>query len=548
VSVPFTALLLTALSACSAPTGSPAPVPARAAALQPVALPDLSRADDAVQAQARERHAALLQKIESGAGGADLGAAYGELGMLLHAAESYQAAEPCYLNARTLMPADPRWPYYLARLYQVTGRASDAEAAFSQTLELSPDDVPSLVRLGRMRLDRGDAAGAETLFARAREKAPRAVAVLAGLGQTALASRQFERAAQFLEQGLAADPRALSLHAPLANAYRALGRTADADAHLKQWRNTEVPLADPRSDALGVLVESGLSYELRGVRAMSEQDWKGAAALFRKGITLASPGDVIARSLHHKLGTALWMMGDDRAAIAEFELVAREAPALGIDEPAAKAHYSLGILMASRGRDAEAIRHLSEAVRYQPSYAQAHLALGDALRRRGRFAAALAEYEALVRIDPRTIAGRFGYAMALVRLQRYVEARDWLVESLRVDPGQPDLLHALARVLAASPDDRARDGRQAIDLVRQLSATRKTPDVGETLAMALAEIGDYRQAVEVQRGVLDAAQQAGLAGEVQRLAINLKLYESRRPCRTPWRDDDPVHRPGASAL
>ena len=68
----------------------------------PVSLPDLSRADEAVQVQARERHAVLLEKIEGGREGRELGAAYGELGMLLQAAEYFDAAEPCYLNAQSV--------------------------------------------------------------------------------------------------------------------------------------------------------------------------------------------------------------------------------------------------------------------------------------------------------------------------------------------------------------------------------------------------------------------------------------------------------------
>ena len=543
-STPIVVSLLLALNAsCSAPSKPSSPERA-SVQLLPVTLPDLSRADEAVQVQARQRHAALLEKTKADAKGGELGAAYGELGMLLHAAEYFESAEPCYRNAQTLMPMDARWPYYLARLYESTGHPADAEAAYGRVLELEPADVPSLVRLGRLRLDRGAAADAASLFERARSADPRSVAAIAGLGQAAIATRDFERAVSYLEEGLEVDPRARSLHAPLANAYRALGRTAAAETHQKRWHNTEIPLPDVRREALDALLESGLSYELRGIRALSAEDWKGAEAFFRKGLALSPPDGAMARSLRHKLGTALWMTGDDRAATTEFESVVGTAPPEGLDEPSAKAHYSLGVITMSKGRDQEAIAHLAAAVRYQPSYAEARLALGDALRRAGRDAEALPEYEALVRIDPKATAGRFGYAVALVRLRRYVEARDWLTESLQVESGQPDLMYLLARVLAAAPDDRARDGRRALAVAEQLAATRKTPEVGETLAMALAEAGDFQRAVPVQRGVLDAAREARLGAEARRLGENLALYERQRPCRTPFRNDDPIFSPG----
>jgi hypothetical protein len=61
--------------------------------------------------------------------------------------------------------------------------------------------------------------------------------------------------------------------------------------------------------------------------------------------------------------------------------------------------------------------------------------------------------------------------------------------------------------------------------------------------MALAEAGDFARAVSVQRGVLDAARQAGLPAEVRRLEANLTLFERRRPSRVPFRDDDPIFGP-----
>ena len=530
---------------CSSPGEKTAQPVAPAPAIVPVALPDLSRADEGVQAQARDRHAALLEKMKAGAGGAELGAAYGELGMILHAAEYFDSAEPSYLNAQTLMPGDARWPYYLGHLYTSKGEIPKAEAAFKRTLDIEPEDVPALIRLGRLHLDRGEAAMAEPLFARARASAPRSVAVLAGLGQAALATRQYERAVELLEEGLKISPGSLSLHSPLANAYRALGRTDQAEAHLKKWRNTDLPVADPRKEQLDTLLQSGLSFALRGERALDAKDWKGAEALFRQGLAVSPPDSLMRRSLHHKLGTALWMTGDERGAVEQFKEVVRMAPSAAVaDEPTARANYSLGIVMASSGQTEQAITYLSDAVKYQPNYSEAHLALGDGLRRTGRFADALTHYQEVVRLNPRAAPARFGFAMALVRLRRYMEARDWLTQSIAIMPDRPELTHALARVLAAAPDDRVRDGRRALSLTEQLMANEKTTEIGETLAMSLAELGDFRQATAVQRDVLVAAQRAGLTAAAARMRQNLKLYQGGRPCRTPWTDDDPVHQPG----
>jgi hypothetical protein len=84
--------------------------------------------------------------------------------------------------------------------------------------------------------------------------------------------------------------------------------------------------------------------------------------------------------------------------------------------------------------------------------------------------------------------------MGLVQLKRYRETRDWLVEATRLHPDDPQLRHALARLLAAAPDDQVRDGARALSLAQGLLATDSTTELGETLAMAYAEVGSFPQA------------------------------------------------------
>jgi tetratricopeptide (TPR) repeat protein len=497
--------------------------------------------DEAVQTQARERYKSLTEKIANpNTPLADLAAAYGGFGMLLQAAELYDAAEPCYLDAQKLAPGEIRWSYYLGHLHRSKGETDKAEAAFKRVLELRADDFPTLVWLGRLYLDKGRPDEAEPLFAKALTLMPQSVAALAGLGRAALAKRDYAGAAKHLEQALSIDPQAESLHSPLAMAYRGLGELDKAEPHLRQWRNTDILLPDPLQQELDLLLESGLSYELRGVRALESKDFRAAAGFFLRGLELASQNTSLRRSLQHKLGTALFMTGDVSGAEQQFEGVVRAAPAEGIDESTAKAHYSLGVLMSSRGRSKEAIEHLSAAVKYQPNYVEAQLGLAEALRQAGRVEASLAPYKEAVKINPRASQARLGYAIALGRLGRYREARDWLSEATALFPERPEYAHALARILVTAPDDSVRDGQRAMALVKELLKGQKTTDLGETMAMTLAELGDYDEAAAIQRGVLTAARNAGLEAAVRRMTENLSLYERHKPCRTPWRDDEVV--------
>lgn len=542
------ALVASVMAALTTACGSSEPA-ARTApdgtALRPVALPDISRMDEPVQQQMRSQFAVLTEQIEApDTAPADLAAEYGRMGMLLQAAEYYDSAEPCLLNAQALAPNELRWPYFLGHLYKNVGRAEDSVEAFRRALELRPNDVPALVELGNLYLDQGRPDAAEPLFTRALAQPPRQVAVLAGLGQVALAKQQYQQAVDYLEEALTLDPTASSVHSPLALAYRGLGELDKAEAHLAQWSDKDVLVPDPLRTELDLILESGLSYELRGIRAFEAKDWNGAAEFFRRGLELTADDSPLKRSLRHKLGTALYLSGDARGALEQFREVVRLSPTEGLDESAARAHYSIGVLMASSGRDEEAIEHLTAAVKYAPTYVEALQALADALRRAGRDEEALPHYQKIIELSPQAADAKFGYDMALVRLGRYREAYDHLTRDMRLHPDYEIFRLAVARLLAAAPDDRVRDGEQAMRLVQQLLRGGRNLQLGETYAMALAELGDYQSAAELQQELIAQAGRAGMTAIAQQMRDNLQQYERGRPCRTPWRPGDPVYHPG----
>lgn len=541
-SVAMAAFVATVVALSSACAGSGSR--GQMAEWQPVALPDLSRSDEPVRAQLREQHALVVQQQESDAPPSELADAAGRLGMLLQAAEYFEPAAIAYGNTQSLAPDDPRWPYYLGHVYRRLGRTADARAAFARALELRPDDVPTLVWLARTHVEEADAQTAAALLERAQMRAPDAAAVLAARGRLALNRGDNAEAASLLEKALSAAPGALGLHAPLAAAYRALGDLDKAAAHASRWRDVEVPLDDPLMAEVGVILRSAVSYEVRGVRELDRGEWDRAAATFREGRQLTAADGPLGRSLQHKLGLALYLGGQLEESLRVFEEAARLAPPDGHDEPASRVHYSLGIIMASAGRDDDAIAHLTRAIAYDETANAARLALADAYRRHEQHSASLPHYEEVVRRDPQAAEARLGYALALARLDRWVDARRWLEESVAAQPDRLELTHALARVLAAAPDARARDGHRAAELVDVLFNVSKRVEVGETMAMTLAELGDYAKAAAIQRGVIDAAQRAGLADDVGRMTANLRLYEQGKPCRTPWPGDDPIHRPG----
>jgi tetratricopeptide (TPR) repeat protein len=267
------------------------------------------------------------------------------------------------------------------------------------------------------------------------------------------------------------------------------------------------------------------ALEVRGVEALNRGEWVVAADTFRKATALAPR----SAPLHHRLGTALAMMGKAAEAQHEFEIALQASPRY------AKAHYSLGLLLEDRGDDEHARREYEAAVQSAPDYATARLRLADVLRRSGRLQDALSQYERVTSDDPSLADAVLGRALTLADLGRYVEAREQLDAGMTAFREHAGFAHALARLLAAAPDDQVRDGRRALALMEQVVKTDNSTNAGEALAMALAELRRYDEAADVQRDLIAAAQRAGDAQLARALGDNLRLYQSHQPSRTIWR-------------
>ena len=520
------------MAGCTADTGAPGPeklLPIAAdEQLRPTPLPDLSQMSASIQDQIRARYASLTSAIEQPVTTGELSEAYGDMGNVLMAARYAEAPEPFYLNAQALVPGDRRWPYYLGHLYTTQGAFAKAAASFDQALALQPDDVPTLISLGEVHLEQGRPAAAEPLFTQALALRPESVWARVGLGRAAVMRQDYLQAVEHLEEALAVDPGAADIHYPLAMAYRGLGDLEQAEAHLRQRDSGQVRRPDPLMQAMRDSLRSPTAYEREGIQALAGGDWEAAAAAFRRGIELAPENP----SLRHRLGTALFMMGNEREGQAQFEAALRVSPEY------AEAHYSLGLILEGSGRFEEALHRFSTAVRHEPSYGEARVRLARLLRRVGKPNEALSEYARVIAADPQGAEAPFGYAMTLVLLGRYQEARERLEEGMTRYPDQAMFAKALARLLAAAPDGRARDGQRALTLVQELLARERSFDLGEAMAMALAEVGRYAEAASWQREVMSMADQAGRYDLVQLMAGNLRLYERREPSRTPWRDDE----------
>jgi hypothetical protein len=122
----------------------------------------------------------------------------------------------------------------------------------------------------------------------------------------------------------------------------------------------------------------------------------------------------------------------------------------------------------------------------------------------------------------------------LARLGRWRDAHRRLTAASALHPADPALSLALARLLAAAPDDTLRNGSQARSIADTVMRAAPSLDALEVLAMSLAESGEFERAAAVQKDALARAEQTGQRHLLAHFGADLRLYESRRPCRTPW--------------
>ena len=506
--------------------------------LAPVELPDLGRMHEAVQEQLREAYLSL-RSLESASGIDERSEAYGELGKLLLAGDYPGAAEPFFQNAWRLASDDFRWPYYLAHVFLRKGDLTQAVEYLEQALRLNPTDFATLVWLAHVHVDLDQPEAAEPVLVKARSLYPDAQALLYQSGRLALAVQDYAEAVEHLEAALRLNPGATVIHYPLAMAYRGLGDLEQARDHLGQSGSRSgasyaagaaVSMPDPLMADVTTALRSPQAHRDLALQASERGDWPEAVRQFRWAVELA-PANAAMRL---NLGTALIRTGAARAALAELEQAVRLDPRL------AAAHYLLGTLFERTGRDHDAIDRYAAAVTHDPNLGAARLQLADALRRTGQVEVSLSHYQQVIAREE----ARFGEAMALVRLGRQQEAAARLRAAIERHPTQPAFPHALARVLAAAPDDQVRDGARALALVQALAEEYKTAAVAETMAMALAELGRFDDAIQWQRFAMGIAADAALPDVARGMADNLSRYLRNEPCRTPWRDDEPEFNPG----
>ena len=484
--------------------------------------PDLTNLEESVREQLTMAQASLTATVKDAViSDTQLGEAYGRLGQIYQAYSLIAAARECYLNAAHLAPKDFRWVYLLAKLDQQEGRFEEAIRGYRAAQTLHPEYVAVPVNLGNifLQLDRLDEAAESFRTALAIDKDNPAAHY--GLGQVAISRRNYAEAVKYFEKTLALVPAATRVHYSLAMAYRGLGDSEKAKAHLAQQGTVGIRVADPLVEGLQDLVAGERLFLSRGKLAFEAQRYAEAAVEFRKAVA-AAPESVTARV---NLGAALTQLGDLTGAVEQFEAAIR------IDPGRANAHYNLAVLLARQNKHDEAVTHLRSAIKVNPDDLTARVLLAQELVKSEHWAEALAEFSRVVDADPNNEAALIEQVKLLYRQRQFKQALDAVEKSHAQFPQKGRTVVTLAYLLATSPELQLRDGARALDLAQQVYKATGASQHGALVAIALAEVGRCNEASEWQRRAIAAAEQQGKANLLAKLKADLKLYDGVQSCR-----------------
>ncbi len=155
---------------------------------------------------------------------------------------------------------------------------------------------------------------------------------------------------------------------------------------------------------------------------------------------------------------------------------------------------------------------------------------GNLALKNGDFDKALRNFTEAIRINPKLAAAYFNRGLVMTQKNDYQAAIEDISEALRLDPDDANANHYLAWLLATNPDDNIRVSQRAIDLATKACKRSgwRNPKYIQTLAAANANAGDWENAVERQKRVIEMVTD----DEDKEFANHLlKLYEQKTPLR-----------------
>jgi tetratricopeptide (TPR) repeat protein len=167
--------------------------------------------------------------------------------------------------------------------------------------------------------------------------------------------------------------------------------------------------------------------------------WHDGVTLFRHAMAVTEDNPTTRRAL----GSALFRKERFREALPHLEQAVKQDPT------DAHAHYSLGRGWESVGRPQEAFAEYQAALKLDEAYPDAQNDVGLSLVAQGKFADAERHFKRAIEIDPAYASGYGNLGMLHARMGQSAKAIELCERALQLDPGLLQCHQTIAIVLAA---------------------------------------------------------------------------------------------------
>jgi len=357
--------------------------------------------------------------------------AHAQLGLVYEMNSLWSEARQSFDNALAIEPQEPLWVIHSALNRQREGDTAGALAFVREREERMRGSAPLQHLYGELLLASGDPEAAQQAFERAIVLAPDRAEGFAGRGEARLALGDAQGASEDFERSLALDPEYKSVRYQLGLAWRALGRTDDAERELAAGAggakrampdaisanagNLRVGRADRLAFASSALDRKKPRQALPALKKVLEQDPADEDALVYRTNALMQLGrwDDALRSAdetlaHHPDNALAWMY----RSIAAMQLGRKDETraalerALELDPGSHLAHAYLSGYHLSVGSPQEALRSAERSVELGPDAVEGHIALGRACAASGDPERARAAFERALAIAPDNAVAR----------------------------------------------------------------------------------------------------------------------------------------------
>ncbi len=176
---------------------------------------------------------------------------------------------------------------------------------------------------------------------------------------------------------------------------------------------------------------------------------------------------------------------------------------------------------------------LDEARKLAPNHPATLNMLGKARMAMRQPRQAIQRYLEAIELAPDDMEIRFNMAFALKHAGQAAEAIEQYRLVLEKQPTSIETLNNLAWILATHPDPELRSAAEALELAKRVcqATNYDAPEYLDTLAAALAEAGQFGEAVQTAHKAAELARSGGQDELARQLAQRLKRYESKKPYR-----------------